>query len=388
MLTKRPAVLLKALCTAFVLVAFIQCSYANRQKGVLEIKNVVVSYLCQESDSLISLREYTNEPDSTLCNVYNEKTKGKCSALEELWTRAELNCKEAESDSEFLNCYWDDIRAHLVKNKNTREGKEEFQELTQEIQTIIASNTSPKPTRSLTDTKPANPSDPRDGSVEKTSFNWLGLIGVLLSTLCISALVFLWSRFNRLEKETDQRLSARLKKEDAQRFSNDITLLRQNLDTKVSQNNFSEFRNDIERRVGKIEKLTERASTSSFGAATTSPEPAKTTPPPQKRLLNKYAFFPENNLFEDKTLQDDQDHSEAIYHLSFREDSNHGEYVINQSAKAIQIALSDVDQFLAPGSEFDQRPSGSTGIVNLSKGELKRVGEAWQIVKKVKIKFE
>ncbi len=388
MLNKGPDYLLKAICTAFVLVVFIQYSYANRQNGVLDIKNVVVSYLCQESDSLISLREYRNEPDSILCNVYNEKTKGECSRLEELWKRAELKCKEVESVPEFLDCFWNDIRAHLVENKDTREGKEEFLELTQEIQTIIANNTSPKPGGSESGTKPVHPIDPRDGSVEKTSFNWLGLLGVILIFLCIGASAFLWFRFIQLESETDRRLHARLKKEEVQRFSDDMLLLNHKLENKVSKGDFTEYINGIEQRVSKIERLTERVSTSSFGTQTIKPGPTRTSPPPPSRHFNRYAFFPENNLFEDKTLQDDPDHNEAIYHLSFREDSIHGEYVINQSVKAIQLALSDLDQFLSPGADFEQRPSGSTGIINLCKGELKRVGEGWQIVRKVKIKFE
>lgn len=388
MLTKVSAVLLKASCTAFVLVAFMQYAHAARQKGVLEIKNVVVSYLCQESDSQISLREYENEPDSTLCNLYNEKTNGECSKLEQLWKRAESKCNDSETDSVFLKCYSADILSHLLQNNSERQDKEEFEELKRAIQGIVGRNVSSSPGSSVTEPKPAPPIELGGGSVEKTSFNSLGLISVLLSLFSIGALVFLWLRFNRLKGETDRRLSARLKKEDAQRLSDDISLLRQKLGITVSNNDLSEFRNDIERRVSKIEKQTERASTSSLGAETLRFEPTKTSPPPQIRHLNKYAFFPENNLFEDKTLQDDQDHSEAIYHLSFREDSNHGEYEINQSAKAIQIALSDPEQFLSPGAEFEQRPSGSSGIANLSKGELKRVSEGWQIVKKVKIKFE
>lgn len=379
---------MKALCTTFVLVAFIQCSYANRQKGVLEIKNVVVSFLCQERDPQISLYAYKDQSDTALCNVYKKTTNVECLKLEELWNRAESKCNESETDSVFLKCYSDDILAHLILNKDDREGKEDFQKLKHEIQGIIARNAPPRPRSSEPVSKPEPNVEPSGGSVDKAAFNWLGLAGVILSFISIGALIFLWIQFNRLKEETERRLSARLKKEDAQKLSNDISWLLQDLKSKISLSDFSEFRTEIERKVSKIEKQTERSSTSPLGAETTKLESAKTSPTAQKRYLDKYAFFPESNLFEDKTLQDDKDHNEAIYHLSFREDSNHGEYKINQSAKAIQMALSDVSAFLSPGTDSENLPSGSTAIVNLSPGELKKTSDGWQIVKKAKIKFE
>ncbi len=369
-------------------VTLTQYAYADRQKGVLEIKNVVVSYLCQERDPQISLYSYTNKSDTALCNVYKNTTNVECLKLEELWNRAESKCDEFKTDSVFLKCYSDDILSHLILNNSEREKKKEFGELERVIQGIVQRNVAQSPGSLVSVPNPETTTESSDGSVEKTSFSMLGLVGVLLSLLSLGAWGFLWLRFNRLSNETERRLNARLKKEDAQNLKDKMSILNQEIKNKVSQNDLSEFRNDLEQRVSKIEKQIERASTSPFGTETPKPDFAKTSPPPQNRYLDKYAFFPENNLFEDRTLQDDQEHNEAIYHLSFREDSNHGEYVINQSTKAIQIALSDVDQFLSPGAEFERRQAGSTRIINVSKGELKRVGEAWQIVKKVKIKFE